>query len=132
MSILSQLFHKKITFKDAAAQAATWTQQITANDPIFAQMADETLSVFKQGASDAIMLGSTALGQIIAPAADAAEAALQTALAKATGGLSVPFNPIIDSSIDQMANAVKAAVDAWALEAKAKLAAGTPVQPPHA
>lgn len=132
MSILSQLFHKKITFKDAASQATTWAQQVAASDPVFAQMADETLSVFKQGASDAIMLGSTALGQIIAPAADAAEAALQTALAKATGGLSVPFNPIIDSSIDQMANAVKAAVDAWALEAKAKLAAATPPAPPQA
>lgn len=131
MSILSQLFHKKITFKDAASQATTWVQQVAAKDPAFAQASEETLSIIKQGASDAIMLGSTALGQIIAPAADAVEAALQTALAKATGGLSVPFNPIIDSSIDQMANAVKAAVDAWALEAKAKLASGAPVTPPH-
>lgn len=123
MSILSQLFRRKITFSQAAEQAAKWASDIAAHDPALAQAAGETLSIVKQGASDAIMLADTALGRIILPAADAVEAALETALASATKGASVPFNPIIDTSIDQMANVIKSAADAWALAAKARLAA---------
>jgi hypothetical protein len=122
MSILSQLFKKNITFTQAATQAAEWASQVAAHDPVLVQASGEALSIIKQGASNAIMLADTALGQIISPAADAVELALETALAKATGGVSVAFNPMISSSIDQMAAVVKTAADAWAMEAKAKLA----------
>lgn len=127
MSILTQLFHRQITFSQAAEEAAAWAKTLTANDPTLAAAAGAALSIIKQGASDAIMLANTALGQHIQPAADAVEIALDAALAKATGGLSVPFNPIMDSAVDQMANVVKAAADAWALKAKAAL-----VNPPRA
>lgn len=124
MSILSDLLHKRITFRQAADEASGWAQTLAAKDPALTQAAGDVLSIIKQGASDAIMLADTALGPHILPAADAVELALEAALAKATGGLSVPFNPIIDSAIDQMAGVVKKAADAWALSAKAKLAAG--------
>lgn len=123
MSILSDLFHRRITFSQAATQAGQWASALTAKDPALAAMAGEALAIFKQGASDAIMLADTALGAHIVPAAEAVELALDTALAGATKGASIPFNPIMDATIDQFAAVVKKAADAWALEAKAKLTA---------
>lgn len=126
MSILTELLHGKITFSQAKTEAETWAQQLTAKDPTLAAAVSETLSVVKQGASDAIMLADSALGAHIVPATEAVEAALNAALAGATGGLSVPFNPIMDAAIENFAGVVKKAADAWALQAKANLAAGAP------
>lgn len=123
MSIFSQLTHGKITFSQAAAQATDWTSKVIASDPALTTAAAGLLSAVKQGASNAIMLADTALGPMIAPAADGVEVALDAALASATKGLSVPFNPIMDATIDQFAAVVKAAADSWALSAKARLAA---------
>lgn len=123
MSYFSDLTHGRITFSQFVTKSAGWAQALTAKDATLAAAAGAALSIVKQGASDAIMIADTALGAHILPAADAVEAALDAALAGATGGVSVPFNPIIDSAIDQMAGVVKKAADAWALQAKAKLAA---------
>lgn len=125
MSILTELMHGKITFSEAASKAGAWASAIAAHDPALTAAAGAALSVLKQGASDAISIGATALGEHLAPAADAIEAALDVALAKVTGGGSVSFNPLIDAGIDNMAGIAKKAVDAWALEAKAKLSAPT-------
>lgn len=129
MSILSQLMRGKITFSQAATQAGDYAQKLTAADPALAATSAAILSAVKQGASNAIMLADTALGPMILAAGDTVEAALETALASATKGLSVPFNPIMDATIDQIAAAAKAQADAWALAAKAKLAAATPPAP---
>ena len=58
------------------------------------------------------------------------EAALDTALAAVTKGASIPFNGFVNDGIDQMAAAIKAEADAWALKAKAALAAPASAHPP--
>lgn len=121
MSILTELFEGKITFGQASEKATGWAQALTSKDPALAAAVGASLSIIKQGASNAIMLADTELGQYIHPAAVAVETALDAALAGATRGASLPFNPIVNSSIDQMAATVKAAADAWALQAKSNL-----------
>lgn len=121
MSILTDALRGKITFSQASTEAAQWASKIITKDPTLSTAASATLAIIKQGASNAIMLADTELGPHIQPAADAVELALDAALAKATGGLSVPFNPLVNAGIDQMAGLVKAAADAWALKAKASL-----------
>lgn len=127
MSILTELMHGRITFAQAAKEATDWAQSVIAKDAVLTQAAAATLTIVKQGASDAITIGDTALAQHAIPVADAVEAALETALAGATGGVSVVLNPLIDSGIDQFVNVAVAAAHAWALEYKAKLA--TPAAP---
>lgn len=123
MSILTKLLHGEITFSEAISEAAGWAQGVVASDPVFTQAAGDALSAIKQAASDAVTIADSALVPHLAPAADAVEAALETALAGATGGLSVPFNPLIDAGIDRIAGIAKNAADAWALQTKARLAA---------
>lgn len=126
MSILSDLLNKKITFSQAAAQAAAWASTLIAHDPVLSTTASAVLSDVKQGASNAVEMADTALGAIIGPATLATETALEAALAAATKGASVPFNPLISDGIDRIASAVKAEADAWALRTKASLVPPTP------
>lgn len=123
MSILTDLLAKKITFSQAAAEAGAWASALVAKDPMLTAAAGQVLSEVKQAASNAVVQADSALGAYIAPAASAVEVALDAALAKATGGVSVPFNPFINDGIDTIANAIKAEADTWALKAKAALAA---------
>lgn len=132
MSILSQALKGQLTFAAASAQAAAWAQALVAHDPALTAASGALLSIVKQGASDAIMMADTAMGPLIQPAANGLEVALDAALASATKGLSVPFNPIMDSAIDQMAAVMKATADTWALSAKARLAAPPPAAPAKA
>jgi hypothetical protein len=122
MSILTELMHREITFSQAATKATAWAQSIIAGNAVLTQAAGETLDIVKQAASDAITIGDSALAAHAAPVADAVEAALETALAGATGGVSVVFNPLIDAGVDQFVNVAVAAAHSWALEYKAKLA----------
>lgn len=122
MSIITELLHGKITFTQAAAKAGQWASVLVSHDPALTAAAGEALVIVKQGASDAVMLGSTALAEHLAPMADTVEAALELALAKVTGGVSVPFNPLIDAGIDNIAGVAAKAIQAWALETKAALA----------
>jgi hypothetical protein len=122
MSILTDLMQKKITFSQAATQAGEWVSQIVAKDPTLQATAATVLSDVKQAASNAVNLAESALDSAILPAAASVEAAFEAALAKATGGVSLPFNPIITHGIDTIAAALKAEVDAAALKAKANLA----------
>jgi len=123
MSILSDLFAKKITFATAAAEAASWATALVTSNPALAADAGAALAVVKQAASDAITAADTMIGQAAAPATLAVETALDAALATATHGASVGLNPFVNDGIDAMAKAVKDAADAWALKAKAALAA---------
>jgi hypothetical protein len=127
MSILTDLFEKKITFAQAAQEAAKWASNLINHDPALSNAASAVLSDVKQAASNAVEMADTALGVAIIPAAKAAEVALDAALASVTKGASVAFNPFVNDGIDRMAAAVKAEADAWALKAKAALAA--PAQP---
>jgi hypothetical protein len=123
MSILNDLLKGKITFKTAATEAATWVSQIVGRDANLAGAMGTVLSDLKQGASNAVALAETDLGGYIASVTSPLETALEAMLAKATGGASLPFNPLITHSIDTIAAAVKAEVDAWATKTKAGLAA---------
>jgi hypothetical protein len=129
MSILSELAHGRITFHQAASEAEQWASQVVAHDPILSGTAATLLTDVKQAASDAIGMADSALGQFIMPAAATVEGALDAALAKATGGVSIPFNHFVNDGIDKFASAVKAEADAWALKAKAQLASPAPAAP---
>lgn len=123
MSILTDLLSKKITFAQAATEAGAWASSLVAKDPILTAAAGAILSDVKQAASNAVMAADTMVGAAILPAAQGVEVALDGALASLTKGASIPFNGFINDGIDQMANAIKAEADAWALKAKAALAA---------
>lgn len=127
MSILSELLERKITFSQAASQAAQWASNLIAHDPILSNAAGTVLTDVKQAASNAIDMADTAIGVAILPAAKGVEASLDAALASITKGASIPFNGFVNDGIDKMAAAIKAEADAWALKAKAALA--TPAKP---
>lgn len=131
MSILTDLFAKKITFHQAAAEAEAWAAQLVAHDPVLASTAGALLSDVKQAASDAVNAADSALGAFIGPAATATALALDTAFAAATHGASVPFNKFTEDGVKRIADAVRAEADAWTLRVTAQLAAATPpVTPP--
>lgn len=123
MSTVSAWLRGKITFQTAIERSIADAEKLIASDPTSTQAAGAMLSATKQAASDAISLADTALGAVLMPAAQAVEVALDTALNTATKGVTVPLNPITDAFIDQAARTLKQAADAWALAAKAKLAA---------
>ena len=123
MSILSELIEGKITFSQAAAEAAAWADALISPDPTLQASTTAVLSDVKQAASNAVEMADSALAAFILPAAKTVETALDTALAGATGGVSVGFNVFINDGVDQIAGAIKAEADAWALKAKAALAA---------
>lgn len=122
MSILTDLLERKITFGQAAQEAAAWASSLISHDPVLSSTASAVLSDVKQGASNAVDMADTAIGVAIVPAAKAAEAALDAALSSVTKGASVAFNPFVNDGIDRMAAAIKAEADAWALKVKAQLA----------
>lgn len=123
LSILTDLIQKKITFSQAEQEIVSWATHLTASDPTAAAAVGALVSDAKQAASDAITIGDTALGAIIAPASLAVETAVESALSAATHGVSNIFNPLISAGIDTIANALKAQIDASAMKAKAQLAA---------
>jgi hypothetical protein len=126
MSILTDLLEKKVTFAQAAASALAWAQALIAHDPALTEMAGAVVSDVKQAASTAVVMADSYVGQAILPAAKGVEVALDAALASVTKGASIPFNGFVNDGIDQMAAALKAEADAWALKAKAALAQSSP------
>lgn len=128
MSILLQLFHKQITFHEAAAKVEQWGVQVT---PVLGAAVPELVSDVKQAASDAISMADTFVGSHAMTVAASLEVALEGALGTLTHGISTPFNPLISDAIDRLALAAKQQADAWSLEAKAKLApaAGPTINP---
>ena len=131
MSILTDLINKKITFAQAATKAEGWVSNIVGKDASLQVKSSAVLSNVKQAASNAVAIGDTVLGDVIGPATTGTEVLLEAALAKATGGVSVAFNPLISAGVSSIASAVKAQVDAWELETLGKLA-GTPTPAPAA
>lgn len=121
MAILTDALKGKITWATAAGQIVAWGEKIIGMNPAATQLVGAAVADAKQFASDAITLADDELGQYIAPATLAAEAALEAALEALTKGASLPFNPLITSGIDRFATAVKNAADLWALQAKASL-----------
>ena len=127
MSILSDLLHKRITFSQAASEAAAWAQSLITHDASLTNSAGAILSDVKQGASNAVEAADSALASHYDAIVTGTEAVLEGALAKATGGASVAFNPFISDGISRFAAAARSQVDAWELQAKAKLATAAKV-----
>ncbi len=123
MSILTDLVQGKITFQQAVAEASAWSQKVVAADPTLTAVSGAVLSDVKQAASNAVDMADTWIGQHVAPMTLAIETAADAALAAATGGKSIPFNGFVNDGIDRMVQAGKSELDAWALKAKAELAA---------
>lgn len=127
MSILTDLIEQKITFSQAASEAEACAAKLIGNDATLTAATGSILSDVKQAASNAVDMADSALASYILPASKAVETALETALAGATKGLTIPFNPLISDGIDTIANAIKAEADAWALKTKAALSTTPPV-----
>jgi hypothetical protein len=127
VSILTDLIEGKITFSTAALEVEQWGEKLISSDATLTNVAGALVSDAKQAASDAISIGDTALSAVILPASKAVEAALEGALASATKGLSVGFNPLISSGIDTIASALQSEIATWSLQAKAALATGNAV-----
>lgn len=121
MSILTDLAEGKITWNTAATEIESWSQNLVSKDATLTAAVGQITTDVKQAASDAIGMADTELGKWIIPASKTVEVALDTFLAGATKGVSVPFNPFINDGIDTAVNAIKAEADAWALKAKAAL-----------
>jgi hypothetical protein len=133
MSIILDALKHKITWGQAASQIVAWGEKLISSDPAAVQAIGTVIAVAKQAASNALADGETALSPHIIPAIEVMEAALDKALAGASGGLSLILTPITDAAITKIAESVKAGADAWALEQKAKAAAAAPapqVKPP--
>jgi hypothetical protein len=138
MSIVSKAIQEVLAgqplsqvWDDAKTSFENMITQIANKSQIAAQALSSSEAVVKQGISDAISIADSALGQHALPVAKAVEEALDVALAKATGGLSTPFNAIIDAGLDDLTGIAVTAAHAWAAKAKAELAAApASPQPP--
>jgi hypothetical protein len=127
MSILSDLFNKKITFNQAATEGATWFSAILTHAPAAVQ-ADVAsgLSDFKQAASDAAGLADTALGSILSTGTLAVEAAANAAINSALGPFGGVLTPVVDAGITSVTNALHAEIDAVAAQVRAKIVTPAP------
>ena len=79
-------------------------------------------SAVKQGASDALGIGATILGDAQPAIITGVNAAADSALLALTGGAATPAIPAFNNWIDGVVNAGNAALQAWALKQKALLA----------
>jgi hypothetical protein len=81
-----------------------------------------SVSDVKQGASDILSMAASAGSSILPTLATEGEKILDSALATYTNGAALPLVPLVNSGVDQIANAAVATINAWALKAKASLA----------
>lgn len=84
---------------------------------------DVTVSDLKQGASDALSAVTAGATSVAPGLVKGLEALADQELAVATNGLAVPLVPLVNTGIDNIAAAGIASLKAWALKAKASLAA---------
>lgn len=133
MSIVTDLIEKKITFSTAVSQFGSWLGKTLGSDQALNTAGADALSVLKQGASDAIALGDTALASHASELATGVAALINATLVKATGGVSAAASPMISAGIRQLVGIAVNAAHAEALAFEASLAPGTTAtQPPHA
>ena len=129
MSILSQLFAKKITFGQAVSQGEQWFSTILSKAPgaVQADVASG-LSDFKQAASSAVALADTQLGPILATGTTIVESAANTALTSAIGPAAGLVTPAVDAGITSVMNALHAELDAVEAKFRSDYLSATPAQ----
>lgn len=121
MSIMSDAMRGKTTWGTALTRVSGWLSKLSSGNAVATQLLADTESTVKQGLSDAIGMADTALAVHFAEFVDVTESAADAALLKASGGVALPAVPLVNATIQQVAKAGKAALDAWALEAQSKL-----------
>ena len=128
MSILSQVFEKKISWSTGLSEATGWFGTLIAKaSPAVQEDAAVGLTDFKQTLSDAVGLADTALGPILSTGTLAVEAAANAALTAAFGALvGAELSPGLDAGITSVSNALKAEVDAVAAQLRAKIVGSAP------
>jgi hypothetical protein len=106
--------------KEVDALAAT-VEKTVVNNPAAKEMLAADVSAVKQGASDLIGLGGTMLGDAAPAIISGAEAAADAAFLKLVpmGSAALPF---LNRLVDGIVEAGIAALKAWGLATKAKLA----------
>lgn len=122
MSILSDVWNKKITWATAAQEIETYVAKAFSDSSVVSQVESSILTGLKQAASDAVGAADTLLGQLIGPATVTVEQAVNSLLVSAVG--TVPagvVTPAIDAAIVQASNALKAAIDAEVVAFRASL-----------
>lgn len=128
MSILTDLRSGRITFSQAFAQAVAWGQKVIGHDSTLTDTVGQVVDDLKSAAGVAAGELGSAFAKFIGPATATFEVTLDAVLAKYTGGLSLPFDPQINDTIDRIEAAGVAEINAWALQAKSRLTpAGAPV-----
>lgn len=131
MSIMSDLFHGKISFSTAASEVVSWVEKLLGPAEAAVQPAlAEAASDLKQAASDAFGLADTLLGPILGTAAMAVEKAVDTALITAIPAAK-SITPDVDAAINHVEQGMVAAIHAQVLAFRAKLTPGpTPAPTP--
>lgn len=79
-------------------------------------------SDLKQAASDALSTAASGAAPYAPALSKVLETAADAALAELTGGLSQPYNPLLNSGIDKIVADGLAMLQGWALSAKAAAA----------
>ena len=127
MSILSQLVDKKITWTTAIQETGQWFQKLGASAPpqVLADLGQAESSL-KQGLSNAIALGDTALGPLLTNAAGPIEVAVTGFLDAVSHGVNLPFSPAEDAGISLGIQALHTLIDELATQARSKLGTTTP------
>lgn len=129
MSILNDLLKKRITFNQAAVQIEQWAAQVVRNllsDPTVVATTGAVLSDLKQAASDALSLGDSLAGPIIAAEAAAIEGAAD-AVFKAYFGPAAPIaSKATHDSVDRIAAGMTALIHIKVLQYKASMSQATP------
>ncbi len=122
MSILSQLLTGKITWDTAAQETGQWFQKLSANaSPAILQDIAQAEAALKQGLSNAIALGDTALGPVLTNAVVPVETAVTGFLDVITKGANTPLTPAEDAAISLGIQAFHTLIDELATQARAAL-----------
>lgn len=121
MSILTDLWEKKITFSQAAAKIGDFISNLANTNQGVAAVVATVETDAKQAASDAITLGDTALGNVLLPFVKTLEPGLDAALIRYAGPFGAIAVPVTNDAIDKITATVISEANAWSLKAKAAL-----------
>jgi hypothetical protein len=121
MSILTDVLEQKISPVQGVEQALKWAQALITHSPDMSASINTVTADIKHAASNALDLAETEIGASVSAVVPTLEKALDAELARLTGGVSVPFNKLINNGIDRLGAALHAEIDTYLLKYKASL-----------
>jgi hypothetical protein len=124
MNIISQIITgAKTVWNDIVADIENDAAKVKAALPASAVPDfNATISDLKQGASDALGLADAGLTGAEPALVAGLETALDNALGVATGGASLPLNPLVNAGLTNLATLATSTVNAWLLKQQAAMA----------